>query len=89
WDLRPAPERAELVEDILTVVREHRDELASLLTAEVGKPTSQAQDEIDFGLEIGEYAVGGARRIEGDVLPGNNQDERITLERRPHGVVSC
>lgn len=89
WGLWPAPERAELVEDILTVVREHRDELASLLTAEVGKPTSQAQDEIDFGLEIGEYAVGGARRIEGDVLPGNNQDERITLERRPHGVVSC
>lgn len=89
WGLRSAPERAELIDDILTVVREHRDELASLLTAEVGKPTSAAQDELGFALEIGDYAVGGGRRIEGDVLPANSQSEKVTIERHPHGVVSC
>ena len=88
WGLRPAPERGQLVRDIADVLTDHREELAGLIMTEQGKPREQAIGEVDAAADMSNYMAEWDRRIEGDVVPGDVQDEKLTLERRPLGVVA-
>lgn len=88
WGLRPAPERGQLVRDIADLLEEYTDELAGLIADEQGKPLSQARGEIAGAADLAEYMAEWDRRLEGDVLPGDVPQEKLTLERRPLGVVA-
>jgi lactaldehyde dehydrogenase/glycolaldehyde dehydrogenase len=88
WQQQPAPERGRLVRSIADVLYEHQDELASLISDEEGKPISQARSEVEGAADLTEYMAEWDRRLEGDVLPGDVPQEKLTLERRPHGVVA-
>lgn len=46
WSRRPVQERAELVEALAAAITDRGEELASLLTAEQGKPLGQARIEV-------------------------------------------
>ncbi len=89
WGLRPAPERGDLVREIGGVLDTHRDELAELLVTEQGKPMEQAEGEVQAAIDQAEYMAEWDRRIEGDVVPGDFEREKLSLERRPLGVVSA
>ncbi|MFC6864584.1 aldehyde dehydrogenase [Halomicroarcula sp. GCM10025817] len=88
WGLRPAPERGQLVRDIADVLMDHQEELAELIMAEQGKPRGQAMGEVASAADMSNYMAEWDRRIEGDVVPGDFPSEKLTLERRPHGVVA-
>ena len=47
WRRRPVVERAELIAKVASVLDTHREEWAQLMTAEVGKPVTEARAEID------------------------------------------
>jgi lactaldehyde dehydrogenase/glycolaldehyde dehydrogenase len=89
WALRPAPERGGLVRDIVDVLLDNEEELAGLIADEQGKPMSQARGEVQGAADMGEYMAEWDRRIEGDILPGDTRREKLTIERRPHGVVAA
>jgi len=88
WGRRPAKERGDLVRDVADLLLEHQDELAGLLVEEQGKPRSVAEGEIAASADLAEYMAEWDRRIEGDILPGDNPDESIHLQRQPVGVVA-
>src|SRR3954447_26322700 len=48
-------ERARLVREVARLHRERRDELAEIIVREMGKPVSQARDEVEFAADIYEY----------------------------------
>src|SRR3954447_7963150 len=48
-------ERARLVRAVARLHRERRDELAEIIVREMGKPVSQARDEVEFAADIYEY----------------------------------
>ena len=65
----------------------HADDLAVILTAEMGKPWAEAKGEILYGASYIEWFAEEAKRIYGDLIPGHQPDKRIMVQRQPVGVV--
>jgi succinate-semialdehyde dehydrogenase/glutarate-semialdehyde dehydrogenase len=55
WSATPLSERADIVWRIGALHRERRDELAALMTLEMGKPVTQALSEVEIAASIYEY----------------------------------
>lgn len=55
WRLRPVQERAAVLQRVADLHREHADELARLMTLEMGKPVAQAKGEVELSASIYEY----------------------------------
>jgi lactaldehyde dehydrogenase/glycolaldehyde dehydrogenase len=89
WGETPGIERAEVVREIGAVVEDHVGELGDLLVAEQGKPKSTADAEVAGTVDLAGYTAGWGRRIEGDIVPSDNRDEKIHLQRHPVGVVAA
>lgn len=77
------------VRAIAEIIRSHEDELAELLTAEVGKPLAAARGELAFAANYAEFMAGWDRRIEGEIVQSDNLGETINLLRVPLGVVAA
>ena len=71
------------------IVAAHRGELAEILVSEVGKPTGQAEGEVDFAEHLLRFTAEWDRRMEGEILPGETSGEVIHLLRAPIGVVTA
>jgi succinate-semialdehyde dehydrogenase/glutarate-semialdehyde dehydrogenase len=69
WRRTELAERVELLQRIADAHREHADELARLITIEMGKPVAQAKGEIALAASIYEYyATKGPEFLEEEVL---------------------
>lgn len=89
WMLTPAPDRGDLMRDVAEVMENNVDEIAELIVREQGKPMEQARGEVLSSVDMAEYMAEWDRRIEGDIVPGDFDREKLSLERRPHGVIGA
>jgi succinate-semialdehyde dehydrogenase/glutarate-semialdehyde dehydrogenase len=67
----------------------HQEDLAQILTAEMGKPIVEARGEIAYGASYLEWFAEEAKRVYGDTIPGPAPDKRIVTIKQPVGVVGC
>lgn len=88
WAKKPANERAGYLRVIANKIRENADRLATIITQEQGKVLSLARVEVDFTADYMDYMAEWARRIEGEVITSDRQDENIFLFHKPVGVVA-
>ncbi len=65
----PVFDRVALLRAIAVKMKERRDEIATLIACEAGKPIREAEVEADRGVFTVETAAEEAKRIEGDVIP--------------------
>lgn len=89
WARLPAKERAKILRRWFDLIIENKQALATLLTAEQGKPIREAHAEIDYGAAFVEWFGEEAKRLYGDVIPGSNVDSRVVCLRQPVGVVAA
>jgi succinate-semialdehyde dehydrogenase / glutarate-semialdehyde dehydrogenase len=89
WRARTAKERAVLMRRWFDLIIEHQEDLATLMTAEQGKPLAEARGEIVYAASFIEWFAEEAKRIYGDVIPGHQTDKRILVLRQPVGVVAA
>ena len=68
---------------------ENADDLAAILTTEMGKPLPEAKGEILYGASYVEWFGEEAKRVYGDVIPGHQEDKRIIVIKQPIGVVGA
>lgn len=87
WARMPAPTRGVLLRRIADIIEAHAEELATLLVQEVGKPIAQARGEVGWAASYVRYVAEWDRRIEGEIVPSDNEHEAIHLIRVPVGVV--
>jgi len=66
----------------------HVNDLAAILTSEMGKPLAEAKGEIMYGAGYIEWFSEEAKRVYGDVIPGHQPDKRIVVLKQPIGVVA-
>ncbi|WP_061961557.1 NAD-dependent succinate-semialdehyde dehydrogenase [Demequina flava] len=52
WSATPARERSEVLHRAFDLVTEHADDLALLMTLEMGKPLEQSRGEVTYGAEF-------------------------------------
>ncbi|MFY0686886.1 MAG: NAD-dependent succinate-semialdehyde dehydrogenase [Cyclobacteriaceae bacterium] len=89
WSGKTAKERSKLLMKWYTLIMEHQEELASILTMEMGKPLSEAKGEIAYGASFIEWFSEEAKRVYGDTIPGHQADKRILVLKQPIGVVGA
>jgi succinate-semialdehyde dehydrogenase/glutarate-semialdehyde dehydrogenase len=66
WRRRPLVERAAVVRRVAELHRERREELAAIITREMGKPLEQALGEVDFSADIYAYYADHAEAFMAD-----------------------
>ncbi|MFD2169555.1 NAD-dependent succinate-semialdehyde dehydrogenase [Tumebacillus lipolyticus] len=89
WSKTPAPQRSALLYKWHRLILDHCDEIASLLTSEMGKPLPEAKGEVVFAANFVLWYAEEAKRINGETLPANERNKRITVLRQPVGVVAA
>jgi succinate-semialdehyde dehydrogenase/glutarate-semialdehyde dehydrogenase len=89
WAQKTAKERSRLLRRWFDLVMENQTDLAQLLTAEQGKPFAEAMGEIAYGASYIEWFAEQAKRINGDIIPSTNIDQRILVLKQPVGVVAA
>lgn len=89
WRDKTAGERANILKRWYTLQMENLDDLATLLTAEQGKPLTEAKGEIRYGASFVEWFAEEARRVYGDVIPSHGKNLRIMTIRQPIGVAAA
>jgi len=87
WEALPPASRGQLLKDLARVILENRERLARMVIAEQGKPLQEARGEIEGAALYLTYAAEEARRITGDIIPSDNPDEQIWIQKVAHGVV--
>ncbi|MEM8555600.1 MAG: NAD-dependent succinate-semialdehyde dehydrogenase [Pseudomonadota bacterium] len=87
WASWTGKERGAVLRAWRDLMVENADDLATILTAEMGKPLAEAKGEILYGASFIEWFAEEAKRIYGDTIPGHQRDKRIIVLKQPVGVV--
>jgi succinate-semialdehyde dehydrogenase/glutarate-semialdehyde dehydrogenase len=89
WAARTAKDRAAILRRWHDLMLQHADDLATLMTAEQGKPLAEARGEVLYAASFIEWFAEEGKRVYGDVIPGHQPDKRIFVLRQPVGVVAA
>jgi succinate-semialdehyde dehydrogenase/glutarate-semialdehyde dehydrogenase len=89
WRARTAKDRAQVLKRWFELMLENQADLATLMTAEQGKPFAESQGEISYAASFIEWFAEEAKRLYGDIIPGHQADKRILVLRQPVGVVAA
>ena len=87
WVRMPPDARAEIIWKWGELIAQHTEELAQLVTAETGKPISDARAEVRSAPRVARYWAGMTDKINGTQLPMNPGHLSYTV-REPLGVVA-
>jgi betaine-aldehyde dehydrogenase len=89
WGRMPAVERAELLHEVATRLRDRTDELARLMTLEGGKPLVENSDEVGWTAAAFDYYAEMGRNFAGRVIPSIEATQLALVLKEPMGVVAC
>ncbi|HBP5283209.1 MULTISPECIES: NAD-dependent succinate-semialdehyde dehydrogenase [Pseudomonas] len=89
WRAVPAKQRGEIVHRWYQLVVENKDDLATLITLEEGKPLAEARGEIDYAASFLQWFSEEAKRVRGDVIPAHKESQRIVALKQPIGVCAA
>ncbi|MGY5047612.1 L-piperidine-6-carboxylate dehydrogenase [Streptomyces sp. 900105755] len=87
WRTTPAPRRGDLVRRLGELLREHKSDLADLVTVEAGKIRSEALGEVQEMIDICDFAVGLSRQLYGRTIASERPGHRLAETWHPLGVV--
>ena len=89
WASKTGKERSLILREWYDLIMSNKDDLAKILTAEMGKPLAEAVGEISYGASFVEWFAEEAKRVYGDTIPGHQSDKRIVVIKQPIGVVGA
>lgn len=87
WRTVPAPRRGELVRLLGEELREHKDALGALVTAECGKILEEGKGEVQEMVDICEFAVGVSRQLHGLTIASERPGHHMREYWQPLGPV--
>ncbi|EHN10445.1 Succinate-semialdehyde dehydrogenase [NADP+] [Patulibacter medicamentivorans] len=89
WSRRTAKDRATVLRRWFDLVVEHADDLATILTAEQGKPLAEARGEILYGAGFIEWYAEEGKRAYGELIPTNVEGRELLAIKQPIGVCAA
>ncbi len=88
WRLVPAPKRGEILKRIGDLLSAEKENIAILLTREMGKVLVEARGDVQEGIDTAYYMAGEGRRLFGDTVPCELPNKTGFSMRMPIGVCS-
>src|SRR5882672_9416630 len=89
WRGKTAKERAQILRRWFDLMMANQDDLATLMTAEQGKPLTESKGEIAYAAAFIEWFGDEGKRIYGDTIPAHGTDKRIVVIKEPIGVCAA
>src|ERR671920_2443636 len=86
WRRTPAPARGDVLRRIGDIMVQRKEELADLMTREMGKPLTETRGDVQEGIDTAYYAASEGRRLFGHTVPSEMRDKWAMSFRRPIGV---
>ena len=87
WRLVPAPRRAEVLYRFAGLLAEQKEEVAELMSREMGKVLLEAAGDVQEAIDMSLYMAGEGRRLFGQTTPSELPDKFQMSVRMPIGVV--
>ena len=88
WAQIPAPVRGRAIAQIGRAVERNKESLARIVTAEIGKPYTEALGEVQEIIDTCDFFLGEGRRLYGQTVPSEMPDKQLFTFRRPVGTVA-
>ena len=85
WAASPANDRAGILWKAFELMTERADELATLMTLEMGKPVAESKAEILYAADFFRWYSGEALRTDGNYKPFANGTSRVLVMKQPVG----
>jgi acyl-CoA reductase-like NAD-dependent aldehyde dehydrogenase len=89
WSKVPAVKRVDYIYKFIDVLERRRQEVAELLTREMGKPIQEANGEITKAINEMRFSAGEALRMTGETIPSERPDIQVRTIRVPKGVIAA
>ncbi len=86
WRKTPLPKRAEIMRKAGEILVSRKEELARLMTREMGKVLKETRGDIQEGIDTAFYAAGEGRRFFGRTVPSELANKVCFTRREPMGV---
>ena len=87
WRSVPAPVRGETIRQLGNALRDCKEELGALVTAEMGKIRAEGEGEVQEMIDICDFAVGLSRQLYGLTMHSERPGHRMYEQWHPLGVV--
>ena len=89
WRLVPAPKRGEILFRVGQLLQERKEQLARLMSREMGKVIAEARGDVQEAIDMTFYMAGEGRRLFGETVPSELPNKMALSFRDPVGVVAA
>ncbi|MEO6446301.1 MAG: aldehyde dehydrogenase family protein [Gemmatimonadaceae bacterium] len=86
WRRTPAPLRGDVLRRVGDLMAARKEEIANLMTREMGKPLQETRGDVQEGIDTAYYAAVEGRRLFGHTVPSELRNKWAMSYRRPIGV---
>ena len=86
WRKTPAPARGDVLRRVGDMLSERKEELADIMTREMGKPLQETRGDVQEGIDTAYYAATMGRQLSGRTVPSELANKWAMSFRRPIGV---
>ncbi|BBZ31899.1 NAD-dependent succinate-semialdehyde dehydrogenase [Mycolicibacterium confluentis] len=86
WASTPARERGEVLRSVFETITAHTDDIAALMTLEMGKVIAESKGEVKYGAEFFRWFAEEAVRIDGRYTQSPAGTGRIIVTKAPVGL---
>src|SRR5256886_14010295 len=86
WAAIPAPERGEILLRTALLLEQQKEELAALMTREMGKILKETRGDVQTAIDVAKYISGEGRRAEGETGPSTIPNKFNMTIRQPVGI---
>ncbi|NYF24829.1 NAD-dependent succinate-semialdehyde dehydrogenase [Sporosarcina sp. JAI121] len=89
WSQTTAYERAKYLKKLNDLILENQEELAQIMTIEMGKPIKESRGEASSAATYIEWYAEEGKRIYGETVPSHLANKRMQVWKKPVGVVAA
>lgn len=89
WRATPATQRGQVLRRAAGLMRDRTPRLAAIITAEQGKPLTEAAGEVEYAAGFFDWFAGEGERAYGQVVPAPRAEKRILVLRQGVGVTAA
>ncbi len=89
WAKLTAKQRGAILRRWYELFLEHQEDLARIMTMEMGKPINESRGEIVYAANFIDWFAEEGKRARGEVIPTHDATKRLVVLKQPVGVIAA
>lgn len=89
WAGRTAKDRGTILRRWYELFLENKEDLAQLMTLEMGKPINESRGEVVYAANFIDWFAEEGKRARGEVIPTHDPKKRLLVLKQPVGVIAA